>query len=94
MESVLTSYSAANLAVQIFIITGFFPAQFDTFFQLDIKQMTSGIRVAKFVFLFLMRFATVPEKHLGEVWVRLSKSPLKSFFSLASLALFSLGLAC
>ena len=56
--------------------------------------MTSGIRVAKFVFLFLMRFATVLEKHLGEVWVRLSKSPLKSFFSLASLALFSLGLAC
>lgn len=42
--------------------------------------MTSGIRVAKFVFLFLMRFATVPEKHLGEVWVRLSKSPLKIFF--------------
>ena len=70
MESVLTSCSAANLAMQIFITT----AQFDTFFELDIKRMTSGIQVAKFGFLFLMRFATVLEKHLGEVWVRLSKS--------------------
>ena len=49
--------------------------------------MTLGMRVAKTVFIFLMRFSTVPEKHLGEVWVRLPTSPL-NFFRLASLVFF------
>ena len=53
--------------------------------------MTSGIRVAKTVFLFLKRFATVPEKHLVEVWVRLSKSPLKFFFRSIRLLFFRSG---